>query len=250
VLSFLLAKSMWTKLLVIFFCALCAGMFAASAAYGQLESAAKFRTEILPSADGGPKFTVTNLSDNTLTACVIRFSVSSQAKPESHMDWDAIVQGGRNTRRGSQQPLEPQASLTMSLPHVVGDPLPDKVEVVAGVWADGTTFGEADWLKVILGNRAYFASSYEQAISFLKSGLDQKWTRDQYLEALSKEPKSGPFYAIRRTLEANRNASRILERIIQHLLKYFTENLTLLRQAKPAVGVTSGQAQFRVVLTV
>jgi hypothetical protein len=80
-------------------------------------------------------------------------------------------------------PIEPGGRITQHLSHAVGGPLPDKIEVVAGVWADGETFGQPDWVKVILKNREIQASAYEQATSMLQRGLDQNWTRDQYLQA-------------------------------------------------------------------
>lgn len=98
-------------------------------------------------------------------------------------------------------PLEPGASLTLFLPHEVGGALPDRVEVVAGIWDDGETFGLAVWVKALIDNRASLRSAYEQAVSLLQRGLDENWPRGQYLAALNSKPNSLPFYAIRSTLE-------------------------------------------------
>lgn len=209
--------------------------------HSQTTNQPKFHIEIQTTVDGEPRFTVTNLSGKTLMACTFQFSLSSQSRPQSEMDWDPIAQAGGDARRGRQEPLVPGASLTMYLPHAVDGPLPDKVEVVAGVWADGETFGQAVWLKTLLDNRASLTSAYEQAISLLQDGLNHDWTRNQYLAALNSKSNSLPINSIRRTLEASPNRDqdpRALQLAMRDLLAYFTQNLALLRQSKPPGGVS------------
>jgi hypothetical protein len=223
------------KVLTFVFSLLSAGLCLASAVHGQSRTAEepKFQVEIDPAAEGGPKFTVTNLSAKTLGACVFEFSISSEGMPQSHMDWDPASLPGGDERRKSPKPLEPGASMTLNLLHKVGGPFPDKVQVIAGVWTDGETFGVADWVSVILKNRASLASAYEQAISILRQGLDEQWTRDQYLEALNSKPNSLPFHAIRSTLAASQNSESdrgAVKYTMQALLEYFTKNLEVLRK--------------------
>ena len=219
--------------------------FVSSATYGQSQPVVqpKFQIEIQATTDGGPRFTVANLSRKTLTACTFQFSVSSEGRPQSEMDWDPLVQGGGDPGRSRPGPLEPGASLTMYLPHKVGGPLPDKVEVVAGIWDDGETFGQTVWVKMLLDHRASLISLYEHAISMLQKGLDENWTRGQYMAALESQPNRLPFHSIRRTLEASPNLDqepRLLQLAMKSLLEHFTENLTLLRKAKlPASGTAS-----------
>ena len=128
-----------------------------------------------------------------------------------------------------------------SLPHVVGGPYPDKVEVIAGVWADGETFGQPEWVKIILKGREMQASAYEQAANFLQRGLDQNWTREQFLQALSDMPNSIAISSIRSTLEANQNAekARILRHILLGMLDTFTGKYERFRKAKPTGGIAA-----------
>lgn len=201
----------------------------------QTEQPAPFRIEIKTGTDGRPKFTVTNLSNKTLTACTFQFTASSESRPQGGMDWDAIVQGGGPPRPDRPVPLEPQASMTMYLPHTVGGPLPDKVDALAGIWADGETFGDPKWVKTLLDGRTSTISAYEKAISLLQKGLAERWTRSQYLTALDTQPNAGPSHAIRSTLEANAKRGedpRGVELVMQELLTYFTQTLAPLRQAK------------------
>jgi hypothetical protein len=216
---------------------LVASLFNSPAPHGQSNGVDQgiFDLEIQPAAEGGPKFRVTNLSSKPVTACAFQFSVSSESRPQGQMVWDAIVQGGRDSRRGGQQPLGPAANMTMDLPFAVGGSLPDKVEIVAAVWDDGATFGEAKWLKVIFDQRVSLTSAYEQAISLLQKGLDENWTRDQLSSALSSAPDSLPFHSMRSTLQVN-SGSRSLQKTMQYFLASFNRSLMLLRQAKPPAG--------------
>jgi hypothetical protein len=211
-------------------------------AQSQIAEQPRFRIEIQAASDGGPKFTVTNLSGKTLTAATFQFSVSSETKPQGAMSWDPIVQGRGVPGHEQPGPIEPGASLTMYLPHQVGGPLPDKVEVVAGIWEDGETFGQELWLKTLLARRASVTIEYEQAISLLQKGLDENWTRAQFLEAVKGKPNSFIFYSIRSTLEANPNLDqkpRYLQLAITSLLEHFTKNLALMRLAKSPVSDTA-----------
>ena len=107
----------------------------AASCLAQIADGPKFRVEILAS-DASPQFSVTNLSGRTLTACTIEFAVSTEARPQGKMNWDPLVQG-RGPKGEAQGPLVPGQSVTLFMPHKVGAPLPDKVEVIAGIWADG-----------------------------------------------------------------------------------------------------------------
>ena len=217
-----------TALTVIIACRL-----VSSAVHGQSQTAEqpRFQIEIQAAGESGPSYTVTNVTGKTVTACVFRFSSSSESKEISSTVWDAVVQ--------DELPIEPGASISKPLGHVVGGPLPDKVEVVAGVWADGEIFGQPDWVKVILKNREMLASAYEQAATILQQGLDQNWTRDQFLEALNNKPNSGPTYAIRSTFVANQRFAerpQLLRNAMQMLLASFTRKSDQLRKAKPTAN--------------
>ena len=155
-----------------------------------------------------------------------------ESKRKSSTLWDALLQG--------EPPIEPGASISQYLDHVIGGPLPDKVEVVAGVWADGKTFGQPDWVRIILRNREMMVSAYEQAAALLQQGPDQNRTRDQYLAALNSKPNSAPLNSIRRTLEANAKSDhgpQSLHLAVRDLLAYFTHNLVLIRQTQRPEGV-------------
>ena len=220
-----------------------------------------FRIEIQTDIDGKPSFTLTNLSNDTLTACVIRFSLSSKPTWHSQLDWDTVVQDIPLNAAEAEHPIEAGASKTMYLPHAVGESLPDKVEVVAAIWADGETFGDPKWVKVLLHYRASLARAYEDSISMLQKGLDGNWTRDQYLDATNNraansEPSEvygGPTLAIRNTLRGNSTLDgkpQLLRRTIQNLQASFEQKLDLLRKAKPAFDgwSTTQNIQLRSVL--
>jgi hypothetical protein len=203
-----------------------------------LNADSSFRIEIQADIDGRPSFTLTNLFNDALTACVIRFSLSSKPTWHSQLDWDPFLQDLPLNRVEAEPPLQAGTSKTMYLPHAIGESFPDKVEVVAATWADGETFGDPKWVKVLLDNRVLLAVAYADAISMLQKGLDENWTRDQYLNAVTSKPRfTGPISAIRNTLRANRifdQKPQLLRHAVQNLQAFFQQKLDLLRKSKPA----------------
>jgi hypothetical protein len=87
-------------------------------------------------------------------------------------------------------------------------------------------------------------ASYDQAIALLRESMDQKWTREQYLQALNDKPNSAPFYGIRTTLTANANLDEQPQRsnqLMQRMLDSFAQKSDQLKKAKPTSStVTPG----------
>ena len=206
------------------------GVLGSSAGYGERQTAEppRFQIEIHAASERGPRFTLTNHSGKTLTACIIEISSSVEERQRSGIGWDALVQG--------IEPLAPGESTSMPLGHVVGGTIPDKIEISAGVWSDGETFGRTELVDRLLKTRNLRESEYDEAISFLRGGIEQGWSRDQFLAALSGEKATGPFYAIRSTLQANKNLDQkpqLVQRVVQTLLESFSQKREVLRRAKP-----------------
>jgi hypothetical protein len=193
-----------------------------------------FEIEIHTEEAGSPRYKVTNLTGKTVTACVVRLSSSVESNDQSHTVWDALVQ--------NVPPIEPNSSISQFLGHRVGGPLPDNVEVVAGVWVDGETFGNPEWVNVILKGRESLVAAYDQAITLLREGMDQKWTREQYLQALNKEPNSAPFHRIRTTLTANENWNEqpeLMNPLMQKMMDSFAQKSDQLKKAKPTPSIVA-----------
>lgn len=103
-----------------------------------------------------PTYTVTNLSGRPITAYVTKNS-----------RWDSVLSG--------ESPIQSGAHLTQNLVHIVGSPLPDHIEVLAGIWVDGETFGQPEKVQAILDSRNKMALDYESAAKLLQRGLDEYW---------------------------------------------------------------------------
>jgi hypothetical protein len=99
-------------------------------------------------------------------------------------------------------PIEPGRTILRPLTLIIGSSVPNKVEVIAGVWPDGESFGQHVWANNILKNRTLRASEYEDAAAISQQGLDQNWTPNQYQQAFSNKPDSGPVYTVRTALTA------------------------------------------------
>src|SRR5258708_13819058 len=207
-------------------------MLLSPAIYGQPATGRpRFQIEIHATGERGPSYTVTNLSGKRVSACVLEISSLSQRARKSKTVWDALLQG--------QPPIEPGASISQYLPHVVGTPLPDNVEVIAGVWADGETFGQPVWVNNILKNRAMRASEYEDAAAILQQGLDQNWSSNQYLQSFKDKQNSGPVYTVRTPLTVNQqtnHTTQVFTHTMQFLLQSFRQQSDQLRKAKPILN--------------
>lgn len=220
------------KMLATALCVLGAGMFLSTAA--QPLSAApetpKFKIEIRATGEKrqGPGFTVTNLTAKTVTACVFELSYSSQTARKSKIFWDTLVQGVPS--------IEPGQTIVRPLTIIAGRPLPSKVEVIAGLWADGESFGQSELVNDFLKTRAVRASENEDAAAILQQGLSQNWTRSQYQQAFSDKPDTGPVYTVRTALRATQQTEQTPQEFthtMQFLLKTFRQQADKLRKAKP-----------------
>ena len=221
------------KMLATAFCALGGAMLFSSVVQRSSTTPQRpgFQIEIRVTGEKGPSYAVTNLTGKTVSACVFELYYSSQHRGSSKTVWDALIQ--------DDLPIEPGRTILRSLSHIVGSPLPDKVEAIAGVWADGETFGQPVWVNNILKTRALRASEYEQAAATLQQGLDQNWTSNQYLQAFSDKPDSGPVYTVRTALAAtdqqNAQKPQVLNHVMQKLLEAFRQKSDQLRKAKPTL---------------
>jgi hypothetical protein len=194
----------------------------------------RFQVDIQVDSHDRPNFVVTNLSDKTVTACVVEFSSTSGDAGPLQIQWDALVQGQPALRTG--------ASFTGPVPREVGKPYPDKIEVIAGVWEDGETFGTPKWLKVILEFRAEQALDYEQAADLLRRAIDENWTYDQLSTALKGMRSSIAIDSIRTNLDANpeaRQNSRNLRFLLRRLFDPINAKADTLEHAKPLPSLTT-----------
>jgi hypothetical protein len=224
------------KMLATAFCVLGGGMLFSTAAQGASTTPErpKFKIEIRATAEKGqgPSFAVTNLTAKTVTACVFEQSYPSQGARKTTIVWDPLVQGNipNNT------PIEPGQTVLRPLIPVIGNALPNKVEVIAGIWADGESFGPPKWASNIFNNRALRASENEDAAAILQRGLDQNWNRNQYQQAFSDKPDSGPVYIVRTALTATQQTGQTPQEFthtMQFLLQSFKQQADKLRKSIP-----------------
>jgi len=220
-----------------FFCVLGAGMLFSTAAQETSTAPArpKFKIEIRAAVEKGPgekgqgpSFAVTNLTAKTVTACVFEQSYPSQGARKTTTVWDTLVQGNI--------PIEPGQTVLRPLSPSIRNDLPDKVEVIAGIWADGESFGPPKWASDIFKNRGLRASENEDAAAILQQGLDQNWNRDQYQQAFSDKPDTGPVYTVRTALTATQQTGQTREEFthtMQFLQQSFKQQADKLRKSIP-----------------
>jgi hypothetical protein len=204
------------KMLATAFCVLGGGMLFSSAAQGPstTQPRPKFKIEIRATDEKGqgPSFAVTNLTAKTVTAPLVQGNVPN------------------NT------PIEPGQTVLRPLIPIIKKALPNKVEVIAGIWADGESFGPPKWASDIFSNRALRVSENEDAAAILQRGLDQNWNRNQYQQAFSDKPDSGPVYIVRTALTATQQTGQTPQEFthtMQFLLQSFKQQADKLRKSIP-----------------
>jgi len=195
----------------------------------------EFQVDLQPDTGNGPHYVVKNLCAEPLTAFYLDTYSSADGKPNGGQLWDALFL--------QRSPIAKGKTTSQPLGHVVGQPFSGKIEITAAVWADGSTFGNPERLKLILSSRISDLQSYERAISVLQKGIQGDWTRDQYLAAWDQETKNAPMTgAAAAMMESNlrRNPSldspANVQRIMQHFLEMFIQSRDLLRQSKPELS--------------
>jgi hypothetical protein len=220
------------KMLATAICVLGGGMLFATAGQGTstIPEGPKFKIEIRATGEKGqgPSFAVTNLTGKTVTACVFEQSYASQAARKTTTVWDALVQGNI--------PIEPGQTVLRPLTPSIGNGVANKVEVIAGIWADGESFGPPKWASNIFNYRALRASENEDAATILQQGLNQNWNRNQYQQAFSDKPDSGPVYTVRTALTATQQTGQTPQEFthtMQFLLQSFKQRADKLRKSIP-----------------
>jgi hypothetical protein len=217
------------KMLATAFCVLGAGMFFSSPTQGPSTAPQrpKFKIEIRATGEKGPGYAVTNLTAKTVTACVFELTYLSQGSRKSTRVWDTLVQG--------VPAIEPGRTVFHPLLIVGRSVLPGKVEVIAGIWADGESFGPPEWASNIFKTRALRASEYDDAAAILQQGLNQNWTPNQYQQAFRDKPDNGPVYTVRTALTATQQTTQTPQEFthtMQFLLQTFRQQADKLRKPK------------------
>jgi hypothetical protein len=197
-----------------------------------------FAIQVHPGSYESLQFTVTNLSPKILAAAAFQFKIPGDSQPQGQMVWDSLLHEVVAPVPDPQLPLAPNASMSLNLPHVMERPIPDQIEILAGIWSDGETFGDKLWIDRILGMRASTLSSYQLGISILQEALDKDWTEDQIVDALKGQPSGVAIYTLRGNFPLNntnttlKETSGMLKSRIRFMLSDFTRKADLLRAAK------------------
>jgi hypothetical protein len=205
---------------------LCASVAAAP----QAAAPPKFSVEIDTVGEHGPQFTVKNLNDKPMTAFVAEFFIPGQARVEGGLGWDALM--------ANKPPVAPGAAISQYLAHRQGGPLPDLVEITAAIWSDGETFGPHDRLERIVNHRSQELLEFDRVDAILQRGLDENWTRGQFLQAMGDKPGGIAALTVSSTLKAAPQFDsdpKHMALAVREMLSHLTQRAELLRTAKPNV---------------
>jgi hypothetical protein len=200
------------------------------------------RFELESTAERGPRFILTNVYQEPLTAFIVQVEPLSERDKTSIIPWDAFD--------GGQSPVPRGLSIVQGVPHIVGGRIPD-AKLVAAVWDDGSTFGPDELVQTIFANRRILADAFDRAIRTLQTGLEQNWSREQYIAAVEREKGSvagrdgltGEAYRAATisifTITSNLQGMTVngkpapLEFAVKKLLEMFSQRRDTLRQSVP-----------------
>jgi len=185
------------------------------------------------SSGNGYTFTITNLGGIAVTAYVAKAFFPQNKREQVLRTWDSVL--------ADEAPIEPNGHVSGGIGVSENDPYPDRVEVVAGIWSDGETFGKEVYLKQLLDAREKRASEFESVAKLIQRGLDENWSVDQYLHALDVMPSSLAVYSLSSTLKAGSKSDdpKRLHHTVLHMLDMFTGSYERIRRAKPAISATT-----------
>ena len=172
-------------------------------------------------------YTVANAGSKAVAAYAVKVSFP-QTNQERILTWDSVL--------ADDPALDPDAHMVGGIGHIESRPYPDRVEVVAGIWSDGETFGEEVYVKQLLDARQERASDLERVAKLAQRGLDENWAVEQYLNALDGMSKSFAVDFLRSFLKNNPRPAEhpeALRHLVTGVFDRFTGNYERIRRAKP-----------------
>lgn len=192
------------------------------------------RLDLRLSASGNRyTFTITNLGSKALTAYSLD-GIFPQNKRRPVHTWDSVLV--------DESPIEPNVHVSRGLGMSEDGPYPERVELVAGIWADGETFGKPLLVKQLLDARADRAADFERVAKLIQRGLDEKWSVDEYLRALDPQPPGSlAGYSLSSTLKGNSDMDdpKHLYRTVISMLDRYTGAYERIRRIKPVITAAS-----------
>jgi hypothetical protein len=124
-----------------------------------------------------PKIEISNSAAVPVDAFLVTVDASRPGGRPNRIYYDSHIYDRR------QPSILPGGSRTLPLPHLVGGPQPT-AELRAAVFADGTTFGEEEWVKELLRRRQIMADRLQEVLALLEKISDQDLTKEQVVAAL------------------------------------------------------------------
>jgi hypothetical protein len=119
-----------------------------------------------------PKIEVSNSAAIPIEALLVTVDPSRSGGHANRIYYDSRI----NFRH--QFPIQAGQSGELPLPHPVGGPTPT-AELRAAVFADGTTFGDEEWVKELLRRRQIMADRLQEVVTLLQRISDQHLSKEQ-----------------------------------------------------------------------
>lgn len=173
---------------------------------------AQIAAKVDRSPDGYQRISVHNDSKMDLVAFVVRAKQLTRSPEEPSGpsllffdaldgDWDALAPGEQRTLN--------------RLPEPAGRHAFDKPIMIAGIFADGSTAGDTELLRLLLSYRSNRLAAIETALDALSEAGQRNLSRDRLIEQFQKMADAARRWYIP---EEQRSAAKVYESIVDRLV--------------------------------
>ena len=220
------------------FWSLVAILGAAVATHGQVSMA-------VTGTDDKPLYVISNWSTVPIEAFLVSYDDSHRGGHLNRIYYDTCLYP-------HELPITPGDSYEHQLPHAIGGPVPH-AGLRAAVFADGTTFGDEEWVHELLRRRQIMADRLQEVITLLRSMSDKNLSKAQAIAILQQAraarmrastgelPEEHAFECVvfdgaigsfNAHDSADDNPYKV-ERKLRAMISTYTDSLALVQSAKP-----------------
>lgn len=226
-------------------------------------------SSLVPVGDGSARFILRNNSAVAVTAYVVTWTYNiSEASGKSHRRASRVLRDF--VTRNTQPAIAPNGEV--SIPVGLAGASNPVVKLQAGIFADGATFGDPQWVALLRQHRADYVQATDTALQELKDAIAQNIPTDRLvlqLQASLQQQRAQALEAMRADIQAAGNTDQLYDEstqaikdanlkmiadeekraCIQQVYRLVITNLTKLPKSSDGTQLTATNAMDQLVTT-